>query len=111
MNCLAPGWFRTEQNKALYENKAWVAYLEDRIPLDCPGQPHDLDGAVGHPLYVERGMPISALTGSRRVMEHLRPLGDSEMSGTYLAHLTAVEAARADHSDSVRMVRFRSMRR
>src|SRR2546430_3646051 len=21
VNCLAPGWFRTEQNKALYENK------------------------------------------------------------------------------------------
>lgn len=41
------------------------------------------------------GMPISALTGTRRVMEHLRPLGDSEMSGTYLAHLTAVKAARA----------------
>ena len=41
------------------------------------------------------GLPISALTGRRAVMEHLRPLGDSEMSGTYLAHLTAVKAARA----------------
>ena len=46
VNCLAPGWFKTEQNKVLYENKAWVAYLEDRIPLNRPGQPHDLDGAV-----------------------------------------------------------------
>ncbi len=36
------------------------------------------------------GAPISALTGKRAVMEHLRPLGDSEMSGTFLAHLTTV---------------------
>ncbi|MGB9625044.1 MAG: SDR family NAD(P)-dependent oxidoreductase [Phycisphaerae bacterium] len=46
VNCLAPGWFRTEQNKVLYENKAWVEYLVDRIPLKRPGQPNDLDGAV-----------------------------------------------------------------
>jgi NAD(P)-dependent dehydrogenase (short-subunit alcohol dehydrogenase family) len=46
VNCLAPGWFRTEQNKVLYENKEWVDYLVDRIPLKRPGQPHDLDGAV-----------------------------------------------------------------
>jgi NAD(P)-dependent dehydrogenase (short-subunit alcohol dehydrogenase family) len=46
VNCLAPGWFRTEQNKVLYENKEWVEYLSDRIPVKRPGQPHDLDGAV-----------------------------------------------------------------
>ena len=46
VNCLAPGWFRTEQNKVLYENKEWVDYLVDRIPAKRPGQPHDLDGAV-----------------------------------------------------------------
>lgn len=46
VNCLAPGWFQTEQNKALYENKEWVDYLIDRIPLKRPGEPHDLDGAV-----------------------------------------------------------------
>lgn len=46
VNCLAPGWFRTEQNKMLYENKEWVAYLEDRIPVKRPGRPDDLDGAV-----------------------------------------------------------------
>src|SRR6267143_6937078 len=33
VNCLAPGWFRTEQNKILYENKEWVEYLCDRIPV------------------------------------------------------------------------------
>jgi NAD(P)-dependent dehydrogenase (short-subunit alcohol dehydrogenase family) len=46
VNCLAPGWFRTEQNKILYENKEWVEYLCDRIPLKRPGQPEDLDAAV-----------------------------------------------------------------
>jgi len=46
VNCLAPGWFRTEQNRVLYENKEWVEYLCDRIPLKRPGQPNDLDGAV-----------------------------------------------------------------
>jgi NAD(P)-dependent dehydrogenase (short-subunit alcohol dehydrogenase family) len=46
VNVLAPGWFRTEQNKALYENKEWVEYLCDRIPLKRPGQPNDLDGAL-----------------------------------------------------------------
>jgi gluconate 5-dehydrogenase len=46
VNCLAPGWFQTQQNKVLYENKAWVEYLSDRIPLKRPGLPDDLDGAV-----------------------------------------------------------------
>jgi len=46
VNCLAPGWFRTEQNKVLYENQAWVEYICDRIPLKRPGRPDDLDGAI-----------------------------------------------------------------
>jgi NAD(P)-dependent dehydrogenase (short-subunit alcohol dehydrogenase family) len=46
VNCLAPGWFRTEQNKVLYENQSWVDYLVDRIPMRRPGMPGDLDGAV-----------------------------------------------------------------
>lgn len=46
VNCLAPGWFRTEQNKVLYENEQWVDYLKDRIPLRRPGQPGDLAGSV-----------------------------------------------------------------
>jgi gluconate 5-dehydrogenase len=46
VNCLAPGWFRTEQNKAMYEDPGWVEYLCDRIPLKRPGLPDDLDGAV-----------------------------------------------------------------
>jgi gluconate 5-dehydrogenase len=46
VNCLAPGWFQTEQNKVLYEDAAWVEYLVERIPMKRPGQPHDLDGAI-----------------------------------------------------------------
>jgi gluconate 5-dehydrogenase len=46
VNCLAPGWFKTQQNAVLYENKEWVEYICDRIPLKRPGQPLDLDGAV-----------------------------------------------------------------
>src|SRR5271154_3656494 len=46
VNCLAPGWFKTEQNKILYEDKEWVEYLIDRIPLRRHGEPNDLDGAI-----------------------------------------------------------------
>ena len=46
VNCLAPGWFKTEQNRALYENEAWVEYLVDRIPMKRPGRVDDLHGAV-----------------------------------------------------------------
>ncbi len=46
VNCLAPGWFETAQNRVMYQNKEWVDYLVDRIPLKRPGEPHDLDGAI-----------------------------------------------------------------
>jgi NAD(P)-dependent dehydrogenase (short-subunit alcohol dehydrogenase family) len=46
VNCLAPGWFKTEQTAVLYENKKWVEYICDRIPLNRPGKPNDLDGAI-----------------------------------------------------------------
>ncbi|WP_455382069.1 SDR family NAD(P)-dependent oxidoreductase [Salinispira pacifica] len=46
VNCLAPGWFKTEQNRVLYENSEWVSYITDRIPVKRPGKPADLDGAV-----------------------------------------------------------------
>ncbi len=38
------------------------------------------------------GLPITALTGSREVMGHLKPLGAAEHSGTYMGHLTGVAA-------------------
>jgi NAD(P)-dependent dehydrogenase (short-subunit alcohol dehydrogenase family) len=73
VNCLAPGWFKTEQNKVLYESKEWVEYLVDRIPLKRPGQAHDLDGAVvflaseasryvtGQTLLVDGGISTGAM--------------------------------------------------
>ena len=73
VNCLAPGWFRTEQNKILYEDREWVDYLTERIPLQRPGKPTDLDGAVvflaseascyvtGQTLLVDGGISTGAL--------------------------------------------------
>src|SRR5947208_2938979 len=46
VNCLAPGWFKTNQNAVLYENAEWVKYLSDRIPLRRPGRVDDLTGAL-----------------------------------------------------------------
>jgi NAD(P)-dependent dehydrogenase (short-subunit alcohol dehydrogenase family) len=46
VNCLAPGWFKTDQNAVMYEDSAWVAYLTERIPLKRPGKVEDLEGAV-----------------------------------------------------------------
>ena len=46
VNCLAPGWFKTDQNKILYEDREWVTYICDRIPLKRPGEPGDLEGTV-----------------------------------------------------------------
>lgn len=81
VNCLAPGWFRTEQNKVMYESKEWVEYLCDRIPVKRPGRPDDLDGPVvflaseesryvtGQTLLVDGGIS----TGATRAM--LKPSG------------------------------------
>jgi glutamate-1-semialdehyde 2,1-aminomutase len=41
------------------------------------------------------GLPLSAIVGSRSVMSHIRPLGNSEHSGTYLGHLIPVAGALA----------------
>ena len=46
VNCLAPGWFKTNQNAVLYEDAEWVEYLKERIPLRRPGKVEDLEGAV-----------------------------------------------------------------
>jgi gluconate 5-dehydrogenase len=73
VNCLAPGWFKTDQNKVLYESEEWVEYLVDRIPVKRPGQMHDLDGAVvflasessryvtGQTLLVDGGISTGAM--------------------------------------------------
>jgi NAD(P)-dependent dehydrogenase (short-subunit alcohol dehydrogenase family) len=76
VNCLAPGWFETEQNRVMYDDPEWVAYLIDRIPLKRPGRPDDLEGSIvflasdasayitGQTLLVDGGIT----TGSTRAM-------------------------------------------
>jgi len=73
VNCLAPGWFRTEQNKVMYEDKEWVDYLVERIPLGRPGKTDDLGGPVvflasdasvyvtGQTLLVDGGISTGAI--------------------------------------------------
>jgi gluconate 5-dehydrogenase len=47
VNCLAPGWFKTAQNAAMYEDDSWVSYLSEKIPLRRPGNiEQDLEGAL-----------------------------------------------------------------
>jgi gluconate 5-dehydrogenase len=88
VNCLAPGWFRTNQNKILYENQEWVEYLTERIPLKRPGQPNDLDGAIvflasessryvtGQTLLVDGGIS----TGAMRALTGQPPLRKADRS-------------------------------
>jgi NAD(P)-dependent dehydrogenase (short-subunit alcohol dehydrogenase family) len=78
VNCLAPGWFHTAQNAVMYEDKEWVEYLCDRIPLKRPGEPHDLDGAVvflasesssyvtGQTILVDGGISTGSLRAVRK---------------------------------------------
>jgi NAD(P)-dependent dehydrogenase (short-subunit alcohol dehydrogenase family) len=73
VNCLAPGWFKTAQNRVMYEDEGWVEYLTERIPLKRPGEPHDLDGAIvflaseasryvtGQTLLVDGGISTGAM--------------------------------------------------
>ena len=73
VNCLAPGWFKTNQNAVLYDDPEWVSYLVDRIPLRRPGQPSDLEGPIvflasdaseyitGQTLLVDGGMSTGAV--------------------------------------------------
>ena len=72
VNCLAPGWFRTDQNRVMYDDPAWVASLVERIPVGRPGRPGDLEGPVvflasdaseyitGQTLLVDGGMSTGA---------------------------------------------------
>jgi NAD(P)-dependent dehydrogenase (short-subunit alcohol dehydrogenase family) len=82
VNCLAPGWFKTEQNKVMYDDPEWVAYLVDRIPLKRPGKPSDLEGPIvflasdeseyitGQTLLVDGGIS----TGATRALPAKRPV-------------------------------------
>jgi NAD(P)-dependent dehydrogenase (short-subunit alcohol dehydrogenase family) len=73
VNCLAPGWFRTDQNAVLYDDPEWLAYLVDRIPVRRPGRPGDLEGPIvflasdasdyitGQTLLVDGGISTGAI--------------------------------------------------
>jgi NAD(P)-dependent dehydrogenase (short-subunit alcohol dehydrogenase family) len=94
VNCLAPGWFRTEQNKVLYENKEWVEYLCDRIPIKRPGRPEDLDAAVvflasegsryvtGQTLLVDGGISTGATRALAQPMQKRSSLQKTERSSS-----------------------------
>ncbi len=81
VNCFAPGWFRTDQTAALYQDREWLSYLCDRLPLKRPGQVEELDGALlflasdassyvtGQTLLVDGGMS----TGATRALVKREP--------------------------------------
>ena len=46
VNVLAPGWFRTEQTRVLWEDEQWMEKMEDIIPTGRIGEPEELGPAV-----------------------------------------------------------------
>ena len=68
VNAIAPGYFRTELNKALVEDEKFSAWLTGRTPMGRWGDVHELVGAAiflassassfvnGHILYVDGGI-------------------------------------------------------
>jgi gluconate 5-dehydrogenase len=71
VNALAPGYFATELNTALLEDKAFTAWVEARTPAGRWAKPEELGGAVvflasdaaayvnGHVLAVDGGLSVS----------------------------------------------------
>ncbi|MDW6025832.1 SDR family oxidoreductase [Mesorhizobium sp. BAC0120] len=71
INAIAPGYFRTPLNKALLEDQAFNAWLEQRTPARRWADPQELVGAAvflasdassfvnGHTLYVDGGITAS----------------------------------------------------
>ncbi len=71
VNALAPGYFATELNTALLEDKAFTAWVESRTPAGRWARPEELGGAVvflasdaaayvnGHVLAVDGGLSVS----------------------------------------------------
>lgn len=46
VNALAPGWFRTEMNDALFDDESSLRWIERNTMLRRPGTPAELDGAL-----------------------------------------------------------------
>ena len=71
VNALAPGYFATELNTALLEDKAFTAWVEQRTPAGRWAKPEELGGAAvflasdaaayvnGHVLAVDGGLSVS----------------------------------------------------
>jgi gluconate 5-dehydrogenase len=71
VNAVAPGYFATEMNTALLENKEFTAWVESRTPAARWARPEELGGAVvflasdaasyvnGHVLAVDGGLSVS----------------------------------------------------
>ncbi len=71
VNAIAPGYFATELNTALLDDKVFTAWVEGRTPLGRWAQPRELGGAVvflasdaasyvtGHVLAVDGGLSVS----------------------------------------------------
>ncbi|MGE3876507.1 MAG: SDR family oxidoreductase [Parvibaculaceae bacterium] len=71
VNAIAPGYFATELNTALIEDKAFTQWVESRTPAGRWAKPHELGGAVvflaseaasyvnGHVLAVDGGLSAS----------------------------------------------------
>jgi gluconate 5-dehydrogenase len=71
VNAIAPGYFATELNTALLQDKAFTAWVESRTPLGRWAEPKELGGAVvflasdaasyvtGHVLAVDGGLSVS----------------------------------------------------
>jgi gluconate 5-dehydrogenase len=71
VNALAPGYFATELNTALLEDKTFTAWVEARTPAGRWAKPEELGGAVvflasdaaayvnGHVLAVDGGISVS----------------------------------------------------
>jgi len=67
VNGVAPGYYRTAMTEPLFQDAEFVRYLHSRIPMNRPGVPEDLAGAVvflasdasayvtGQILYVDGG--------------------------------------------------------
>jgi len=68
VNGIAPGYFKTEMTKSLYENPEFDAWLCNRVPMNRWGDPQELVGAAiflaahasdyvnGHMLFVDGGL-------------------------------------------------------
>ena len=68
VNCIAPGFFKTEMNEAILANPEFVAWVEGRTPLKRWAEPREIGGAAvflaadagsyvnGHLLAVDGGM-------------------------------------------------------